>query len=89
MRPVDKRHCCSRDLAPAVLLGNLLFLQTKITQEFGSNGPLWSLFSEFWYYVLVPRLDDEFLMRTAAGAGGSGLTSASGGLRGPDSGLLA
>ncbi len=36
--------------------GNLLFLQTRFTTVFGSNGPLWSLFNEFWYYVLFPIL---------------------------------
>jgi peptidoglycan/LPS O-acetylase OafA/YrhL len=35
-------------------LGNLLFLQTIFCQPFGSNGPLWSLSNEFWYYVLFP-----------------------------------
>jgi peptidoglycan/LPS O-acetylase OafA/YrhL len=35
-------------------LGNLLFLQTILCQTFGSNGPLWSLANEFWYYVLFP-----------------------------------
>jgi peptidoglycan/LPS O-acetylase OafA/YrhL len=51
------------DLGPAVplqnlslgtLLGNLLFLQTILCETFGSNGPLWSLANEFWYYVLFP-----------------------------------
>ena len=36
------------------LLGNLLFLQTILCDTFGSNGPLWSLSNEFWYYVLFP-----------------------------------
>jgi peptidoglycan/LPS O-acetylase OafA/YrhL len=35
-------------------LGNLVFLQTIICPTFGSNGPLWSLSNEFWYYVLFP-----------------------------------
>jgi peptidoglycan/LPS O-acetylase OafA/YrhL len=35
-------------------LGNLFFLQTIICPTFGSNGPLWSLANEFWYYVLFP-----------------------------------
>lgn len=34
------------------LLGNLLFLQTIAVPVFGSNGPLWSLANEFWYYLL-------------------------------------
>ena len=34
--------------------GNLLFLQTIRCPAFGSNGPLWSLANEFWYYALFP-----------------------------------
>ncbi len=37
-----------------VFLGNLAFLQTLVCPVFGSNGPLWSLANEFWYYVLFP-----------------------------------
>ncbi len=33
---------------------NLLFLQTIVAPVFGTNGPLWSLANEFWYYVLLP-----------------------------------
>lgn len=36
------------------LASNLLFLQTIISPIFGSNGPLWSLANEFWYYVVFP-----------------------------------
>lgn len=35
-------------------IGNLFFLQTILCPTFGSNGPLWSLANEFWYYVLFP-----------------------------------
>jgi peptidoglycan/LPS O-acetylase OafA/YrhL len=35
-------------------VGNLFFLQTVTCPTFGSNGPLWSLSNEFWYYVLFP-----------------------------------
>ncbi len=42
----------SASLSTALL--NLLFLQTIIAPVFGSNGPLWSLANEFWYYVLLP-----------------------------------
>ena len=35
-------------------LGNLFFLQTILCPTFGSNGPLWSLANEFWYYILFP-----------------------------------
>ena len=41
-------------ITPGIFLGNLLFLQTIICPTFGSNGPLWSLANEFWYYVLFP-----------------------------------
>lgn len=36
--------------------GNLFFLQTVVAPIFGSNGPLWSLANEFWYYLLFPLL---------------------------------
>jgi peptidoglycan/LPS O-acetylase OafA/YrhL len=35
-------------------LGNVAFLQTIVVPCFGSNGPLWSLANEFWYYMLFP-----------------------------------
>ncbi len=35
-------------------LGNIFFLQTTIVPVFGTNGPLWSLANEFWYYVIFP-----------------------------------
>jgi peptidoglycan/LPS O-acetylase OafA/YrhL len=37
-----------------VFVGNLLFVQEVFVPAFGSNGPLWSLANEFWYYVLFP-----------------------------------
>ena len=33
-------------------VGNLLQLQTIVVSALGSNGPLWSLANEWWYYVL-------------------------------------
>lgn len=36
--------------------GTLLFLQTIVVPPFGSNGPLWSLAYEFWYYIWFPAL---------------------------------
>jgi len=33
---------------------NLFFLQTIAGPVYGSNGPLWSLANEFWYYLLFP-----------------------------------
>ena len=35
-------------------LGNVAFLQTITCPVLGTNGPLWSLANEFWYYVLFP-----------------------------------
>ncbi|MFL9840190.1 acyltransferase [Sphingomonas sp. ST-64] len=43
-------------LTPGALLGNVLFLQHLIVPPFGSNGPLWSLAYEFWYYLWFPAL---------------------------------
>jgi len=39
-----------------IFFGNLFFLQSVITPVFGSNGPLWSLSYEFWYYILFPAM---------------------------------
>jgi peptidoglycan/LPS O-acetylase OafA/YrhL len=38
----------------STLIGNLFFLQHILVPTFGSNGALWSLANEFWYYVLFP-----------------------------------
>lgn len=38
----------------SVFLGNLAFLQTVTVPAFGSDFPLWSLSSEFWYYMVFP-----------------------------------
>lgn len=43
-------------LQPEIFAGNIVFLQTILVPTFGSNGPLWSLANEFWYYVLFPLL---------------------------------
>lgn len=42
------------DHSATTLLANLLFLQTISAPVYGSNGPLWSLANEFWYYVVFP-----------------------------------
>ncbi|MGC8548861.1 MAG: acyltransferase family protein [Acidobacteriaceae bacterium] len=34
--------------------GNLFFLQQTAGPTYGSDGPLWSLANEFWYYLLFP-----------------------------------
>jgi peptidoglycan/LPS O-acetylase OafA/YrhL len=48
------------------LLGNVAFLQTITVPTYGSNGPLWSLANEFWYYVLGPLVVLAGLSRRAA-----------------------
>jgi len=35
---------------------SLFFLQTILSRPFGSNGALWSLANEFWYYTIGPLL---------------------------------
>lgn len=49
-------------------LGNLFFLQGITVPVFGSNGPLWSLANEFWYYVLFPLIAFVALVRRHLGA---------------------
>ncbi len=39
-------------LSMEILVGNFAQLQTIIVPVLGSNGPLWSLANEWWYYVL-------------------------------------
>ena len=48
-------------------LGNAFYLQEIITPPLGSNGPLWSLSYEFWYYLAFPCL-----ALAAIGGGGPG-----------------
>ena len=42
------------DWSLPVFFGNAFFLQTILVPCFGTNGPLWSLANEFWYYLLFP-----------------------------------
>lgn len=44
------------NLALGNFLGNLVFLQEIFVTPYGSNGPLWSLAYEFWYYIWFPAL---------------------------------
>ncbi len=41
-------------MSVSIAAANLFNLQTIIAPTFGSNGPLWSLANEFWYYILFP-----------------------------------
>ncbi len=43
-------------LSKPVFFLNLLMCQTILVPVFGSNGPLWSLANEFWYYLAGPLL---------------------------------
>ena len=49
------------------LLGNAFYLQEIVASPLGSNGPLWSLSYEFWYYLAFPCL-----ALAAIGGGGPG-----------------
>ena len=39
-------------LTPEIFLTNLTMMQTSLGHTLGSNGPLWSLANEWWYYML-------------------------------------
>ncbi|QHS52118.1 acyltransferase [Edaphobacter sp. 12200R-103] len=56
--PSPKTHSLdiAHTLAPHIFWGNVAFLQTVLVPVFGSNGSLWSLANEFWYYLLFPLL---------------------------------
>lgn len=54
-------------LSPYVFLGNAVFLQDLAVPTFGSNGPLWSLANEFWYYLWYPALLILFVKRRFSG----------------------
>jgi peptidoglycan/LPS O-acetylase OafA/YrhL len=44
------------DLSLLTFLGNLIFLEGILVHSFGTNGPLWSLAAEFWFYLWFPAL---------------------------------
>lgn len=64
IRPALKTH---------IFFGNLFFLQSILVPIFGSDGPLWSLANEFWYYLMFPlglvalRRQFELSQRIASG----------------------
>ena len=41
-------------IGPLAFVGNALFLQNVRVTPYGTNGPLWSLSYEFWFYMLFP-----------------------------------
>lgn len=44
------------NLAWPVWIGNLFFLQDTLVHPLGTNGPLWSLAWEWWFYLWYPAL---------------------------------
>ncbi len=46
----------AQNLSGPVLMVNLAMCQTILGPVFGSNGPMWSLANEFWYYLAGPLL---------------------------------
>ena len=50
-------------------VGNIVFLQTILVPVFGTNGPLWSLANEFWYYVVFPLVATGLLIPLSATLG--------------------
>lgn len=46
----------AKHLTVAAFVGNTLFLQGLAVPTFGSNGPLWSLAYEFWFYLWFPAI---------------------------------
>jgi peptidoglycan/LPS O-acetylase OafA/YrhL len=54
------------DLSISTFVANVLFLQTIVAPVFGSNGPLWSLANEFWYYLIFPFVAEAVIGRSRA-----------------------
>lgn len=52
---------------PIVAIGNILFQQSIRVPFFGTNGPLWSLAYEAFYYLLFPVALSVFLSRSFRG----------------------
>ena len=50
----------------STLVGNALFLQDIFVDPLGSNGALWSLSYEFWYYIVFPFLAFAILSKNQA-----------------------
>lgn len=43
-------------LSAVIFIGNAFFVQKILVPTLGSNGALWSLANEFWYYIIFPFL---------------------------------
>lgn len=53
----------AQDLRFSTILANIFFLQGIFVSTPGTNGALWSLANEFWYYVLFPMIVVPILLR--------------------------
>jgi peptidoglycan/LPS O-acetylase OafA/YrhL len=47
-------HQIASHLDPVTLAGNLAFLMDTYVPVYGTNGPLWSLKFEWWFYMVYP-----------------------------------
>ena len=63
----DQQINVASHLGAATLACNLVFLQKLSCGTYGSNGPLWSLANEFWYYLWFPAC--AVLVRRRRGPG--------------------
>ncbi len=51
------------NLSPTILIGNLMMLQYYFVPELGSNSPLWTLSTEFWFYAIFGILLAGLLLK--------------------------
>jgi peptidoglycan/LPS O-acetylase OafA/YrhL len=51
-------------MGPAALACNATFLNTALCGSYGADGALWSLFNEFWYYLVWPIALSGLLVST-------------------------
>lgn len=61
----DANGWVSKGTGVEVFVGNVLFVQTILVPQFGSNAPLWSISNEFWYYMIFPALFLASIARTS------------------------
>ena len=57
-------HNFIQRLTIPIFFKNLIMCQTILGPVFGSNGPLWSLANEFWYYLAGPLLFGLVIWKT-------------------------